>query len=172
MRHPGDCQSFSLNTLLDKMTDELLCMSAGQSLLLSNGTARPSGKLLRSCGQLRGCIHISMVDISSYALFANQLSWSSAMPSQDHLHALRDGTSVCRSTISLLSTQKVKTTHLTFCLDILVQKCHMLKKNQLNGMSSSLPHPLPKAMSLAEIQRATKKDKTLQKLTEFIHTNK
>ena len=33
-------------------------------------------------------------------------------------------------------------------------------------------HSTPKAMSLAEIQQATKADKTLQKLIELIHTNK
>ena len=51
MRHSGDYQPFSRNTLQDEKTGELSHMSVDRSLLLSSGIPRPNGKLLLLYGQ-------------------------------------------------------------------------------------------------------------------------
>jgi len=49
---------------------------------------------------------------------------------------------------------------------------HVDEKSAERYVKFIATHSTPKAMSLAEIQQATKADKTLQKLTELIRTNK
>ena len=58
------------------------------------------------------------------------LKWACASP--DHLHVLRDGTSVYKNTTSLPLIPKVETTHLISCFDILVQTYRVSSKNQLS----------------------------------------
>ena len=60
------------------------------------------------------------------------------MPSPDHPHALRSGTSVFKNITSLLFTRKVKPIHLTSCLDTPVLKYLMLMNDQLNTALTSL----------------------------------
>ena len=138
MPHPLDCRLFSHNTLLDMTIDELLHTSADHLSLLSSDTPRLNGKLLRLCGRLKGYTLTCLVDTSYSTLIVSRLNWPSTIPSPDHLHELRDGISIFKNATLPQFTQKVKTTHLTSCLDTLVQRYHTLTDDQPSIMLTLL----------------------------------